>query len=176
MKRIIAIGGSNSTKSINKKLAIYVANQLDETVTTVIDLNDFELPLYSIDLENDKGIPENAQQIDTLIKSADGLVISLAEHNGSYSAAFKNVYDWLSRIDKKVWKNKPMFLMATSPGARGAASVLETAKSGFPHLGGNIITTFSLPNFFDNFSESGIENEAINKELFKKIELFQKTI
>jgi len=93
MKKIIAIGGSSSKQSINKRFATYVANQVNATTITVADLNDFELPLYSIDLENEKGIPDNAKRLDDLIASADGLVISLAEHNGSYTAAFKNAYD-----------------------------------------------------------------------------------
>ncbi len=176
MKRIIAIGGSNSKKSINKALATYVANKIENTETIVADLNDFDLPLYGIDLETENGIPEGAIRLNDLLESADGLVISLAENNGSYSTAFKNAYDWLSRINPKVWKNKPMLLMATSPGARGGASVLQTAKAGFPYLGGNIITDFSLPSFFDNFSDDGLKNEERNAELNEKIKFFQNAI
>ncbi|MDF1698307.1 MAG: NAD(P)H-dependent oxidoreductase [Saprospiraceae bacterium] len=176
MKKIIAIGGSNSKKSINKKLASFVANQIKNTETIVADLNDYALPLYGIDLETESGIPENAVKLNELLESADGLVISLAEHNGSYSVAFKNAYDWLSRINGKVWKNKPMFLMATSPGGRGGATVLQTAKAGFPYLGGNIITDFSLPAFYDNFSETGITHEALAAELELKISEFSNAI
>jgi len=176
MKKIIALGGSNSAKSINKALATYVANQVENAETIVADLNDFNLPLYGIDLETEKGIPDDANRLNQLIESADGLVISLAEHNGSYSTAFKNAYDWLSRINQKVWKNKPMLLMATSPGARGGATVLQTAKAGFPYLGGNIISDFSLPSFYDNFSEKGLKNEELNAALNEKIKLFQEAI
>ena len=176
MKTIIALGASNSKNSINQKLASYVARQIVDAKIVLVDLNDFVLPLYGTDLENESGIPESAHRLDKLIESADGLVISLAEHNGSYTTAFKNAYDWLSRINQKVWKNKPLFLMATSPGKRGGASVLETAKKGFPHMGGNIIETFSLPSFKDNFSETGIKNEALNQELGQKISSFQKAI
>ena len=176
MKKVIALGGSNSKKSINKALATYAANQVENAEITIIDLNDFELPLYGIDHETDLGIPENATKLNDLIESSDGLIISLAEHNGSYSTAFKNVYDWLSRIDKKVWKNKPMLLMATSPGARGGASVLQTAKAGFPFLGGNIIADFSLPSFYDNFSKEGIVNEELNAAFNQKIVLFQRAL
>lgn len=176
MKKIIAIGGSNSKQSINKTFATYVAKQIAQSKTVVIDLNDFELPLYGIDLENEKGIPYNAKKLVDLIETADGLVISLAEHNGCYSTAFKNVYDWMSRVDKKVWKDKPMLLMATSPGARGAATVLQIAKAGFPFLGGNIIATFSLPSFKMNFSEDGIKDEALNNDLIEKIRLFESKI
>lgn len=176
MKKIIAIGGSNSKKSINKALATYAANQVENSETIVADLNDFDLPLYGIDLETESGIPEDATRLNNLLESADGLVISLAEHNGSYATAFKNAYDWMSRINQEVWKNKPMLLMATSPGARGGSSVLQTAKAGFPYLGGNIIADFSLPSFYDNFSEEGLKDEKLNTDLNQKIKLLQDAI
>ena len=176
MKKIIALGGSNSKKSINRTLAIYAAKQIENAEVIVADLNDFDLPLYGIDAENENGIPEQAKRLNALIESADGLVISLAEHNGSYSTAFKNAFDWISRIDKNVWKNKPMLLMSTSPGGRGGASVLQTAKSSFPHLGGNIVADFSLPSFNTNFSENGLTNEELNATLNKKIKILQDAI
>lgn len=176
MKKIIALAGSNSKKSINKTLATYVANQVQDVQVTVADLNDFNLPLYGIDLETEKGIAEDARKLNNLLESADGLVISLAEHNGSYATAFKNAFDWLSRIDQKVWKNKPMFLMATSPGPRGGVTVLQTAKSSFPYLGGNIVADFSLPSFFNNFSENGIKDETMNADLNQQIEKLQAAI
>jgi NAD(P)H-dependent FMN reductase len=176
MKRIIAFGGSNSKKSINKALATYVAKKVENTETIVVDLNDFDLPIYGIDLETESGIPSDVNRLNDLLESADGLVVSLAEHNGSYATAFKNAYDWMSRVDKKVWKDKPMLLMATSPGARGGATVLQTAKAGFPYLGGNIIADFSLPSFYDNFSEDGIKNEDLNSDLNQKIKLLEEAI
>ncbi len=176
MKKIIALGGSNSKKSINKELAQYTANKIANSETIVADLNEFELPLYSTDLENEKGIPDNAIKLNALIEDADGIVISMAEHNGSYTAAFKNAIDWLSRINQKVWKDKPMFLMATSPGARGGAAVLNTANMAFPFFGGNIIADFSLPSFYDNFSKEGLNNVDLNKTLNQKIQTFQEAI
>jgi NAD(P)H-dependent FMN reductase len=58
-----------------------------------------------------------------------------------------------------------MLLMATSPGARGGATVLEVAKGRFPYMGGNIVADFSFPSFSENFSEGVITNEALNSEL-----------
>ena len=176
MKTIIALGGSNSKKSINKAFATYVANQIADVQVVVADLNDFKLPLFGVDEESENGIPEDAKKLNSLLESANGLVISLAEHNGSYSAAFKNAFDWVSRIDKKIWKNKPMLLMATSPGARGGTSVLEGAKKSFPHMGGNIIASFSLPLFNDNYTIEGLKDEQLNDTLNEKIKLFQEAI
>lgn len=107
------------------------------------------------------------------IDESDLLIISLAEHNGSYSVAFKNIFDWISRIqDRKVFGNKPLLLLATSPGARGGATVLEIAKNSMPYFGGNVVATFSLPEFYENFDVSkGIINERLRSELDHKIKL-----
>ena len=176
MKNIIAIGGSNSSNSINRTLAYYAAQQVKGAQASIVDLNEFELPLYGVDLEEASGIPENATALSEVIEASDGIVLSIAEHNGSFSAAFKNAVDWLSRIDAKLWRNKPMLLLATSPGGRGGSSVLGTAKQLYPHQGANVIADFSLPSFYENFSEDGIKDEALSQELNQKIEQFQQAL
>ena len=176
MKKIIAFGGSNSKNSINKELAAYTANQINNVEVEVLDLNDFELPLYGIDLENEHGIPDNAQLFLDKIKLSDGIVLSLAEHNGAYSTVFKNIFDWMSRIDGKLWSDKPMLLMATSPGGRGGATVLEIAKGRFPYMGGNIVADFSLPFFENNFSDEGIKDEELAQQLNEAVSKFENTL
>jgi chromate reductase len=176
MKKIIAFAGSNSKESINKQLATYATSLVSNVDVTILDLNAFNLPLYGIDLENEKGIPDNAHKFLDIIKSTDGIILSLAEHNGAYSTAFKNIFDWMSRIDGKLWSNKPMLLMATSPGARGGASVLEIAKGRFPFMGGNIVSEFSLPIFGENFKDNKITNSDLNSSLLKSIETFQNNL
>ena len=176
MKKIVAIGGSNSKESINKRLAVFTANKIKNSETIIIDLNDFDLPLYGIDYEKENGVPTDAKKLLNTIAIADGLVVSLAEHNGSYSAAFKNTMDWMSRVNPKLWGNKPMFLMATSPGARGGQSVLSSASASFPHLGANVIATFSLPSFHGNFSEEEIKDEALKSALNEKIIVFENAL
>ena len=167
MKNIIAFAGSNSKTSINKQLAKYAASLVEDVETKVLDLNDFELPIYGIDLEGEIGIPDNAHKFLEAIKTSDGIVLSLAEHNGAYATVFKNLFDWMSRIDGKLWSEKPMLLMATSPGARGGATVLDIAKGRFQLMGGNIVSDFSLPSFGVNFSEGKITNDELNSELKK---------
>ena len=176
MKNIMAFAGSNSKTSINKQLAKYAASLVENAEVTTLDLNDFELPVYGMDLENEKGIPENAQKFLDALQSYDGIVLSLAEHNGAYSTVFKNLFDWMSRINGKLWSEKPMLLMASSPGARGGVTVIEIAKGRFPFMGGNIVADFSLPSFFDNFKEGKLVNEELHLELKSKVEVFQKAL
>lgn len=155
--KIVTFGASNSKNSINKKLAIYAAHLFENTNVEVLDLNDYQMPLFTVDLEVEIGQHEVAKAFLAAIATADVLVISMTEHNGNYSAAFKNIFDWSSRINGKVFQDKPMLLLATSPGARGGASVLEIAKTAFPRYGANVKATFSLPSFDANFdTQKGI--------------------
>ncbi len=89
MKKIVAFGASSSKKSINKQFASYAASLISDADSIIIDLNDFEMPIYSIDYENENGIPEKAFKFKEIIKSADGIIISFAEHNSVYTAAFR---------------------------------------------------------------------------------------
>lgn len=176
MKNILAFAGSTSKASINKTFASYVAQQVKGVNTTVVDLNDYSLPLYSYDLENEKGIPKVAHAFSELISNADGIVMSLAEHNGFTTAAFKNLIDWLSRIDKNVWKNKATLLLSTSPGAHGGTNVMRLMKEMMPHLGGHVVADFSLASFYDNFSEEGLKDVSLNSALRQSIAIFEKSV
>lgn len=172
MKKIIAFAGSNSKNSINKQFVEFTMSNLENVETQLLDLNDFELPLYSIDYELDHGIPKAAQQFLDYLKSADGIVLSLAEHNGSYTVAFKNLFDWMSRIDGKLWSDKPMLLMATAPGARGGLSVLEAALNRFPFMGGKIVAHFSLPFFQQNFNNNSITDDELRSSFKEALSKF----
>lgn len=176
MKKVLAIGGSNSSKSINKVLATYIANQLEEVEVTALDWNEIELPLYGADLEEASGIHANAHKFLKMVANSDAVVLSMAEHNGLHAAAFKNLWDWSSRIDQKFWADKPMFLAATSPGGRGGIGVLNATKGIISHFGGNVIVEFSLPSFYDNFNDGKIGNDELAADLKQKINTFQKSI
>ncbi|MEO8772895.1 MAG: NAD(P)H-dependent oxidoreductase [Gelidibacter sp.] len=173
MKKILAFAGSNSSDSINKELANYAAGLVEDGQVTLLDLNDFNLPIYSTDLEKKSGIPENAVKFHEYINETDGIVISLAENNGAYTAVFKNLFDWMSRHKAKLFMGKPMLLMATATGARGGATVLDIANSRFPFHNAHIITTFSLPMFQDNFADGKITNVNFDDELKDAVKLFQ---
>lgn len=133
--------------------------------------------MYSEDEEKENGIPEDIKRFIELLQQHDGVVVSLAEHNGSYTAAFKNFYDWCSRVEKKVWCGKPMLLLSTSPGGRGGQTVMEVAKATFPRMGAELKATFSLPSFNENFSMTrGVLDEGVNSELNQAIEKFSSAI
>ncbi|MBT0608423.1 NADPH-dependent FMN reductase [Aequorivita echinoideorum] len=162
MKNILVFSGSNSSRSINQKLINFAASQVAGYTINSIKLIDFELPVFSEDIEREKGYSINLKMLMNKIKEADALIISVNEHNSMVSAFFKNVLDWLSRLDRKFLEGKKILLMSTSNGKRGGASALEYTKNSFARFGGEVVESFSFPSFSENFSE---EKQSISNEL-----------
>ncbi len=177
MKKILAFAASTSSTSINQALVIWAASQLEETEPKIIQLRDYPMPLFSVDVEREEGHPENAFRLHQLIRESDGIMLSLAEHNGAYTAAFKSAFDWISRLEGTVWDGKPMFLLATSNGRRGASSVLEIASKRFPFNGGEVVATFSLPLFKQHFDpEAGIRDKELLEAFRLALALFESRV
>lgn len=177
MKRILAFGASNSKTSINKAFATYVANQLENVEITVADLNDYAAPLYSVDLQKEHGIDENVMRFYQLIQEHDAIIISLAEYNGLHTSAFKNLWDWLSRIPMEkpmnIWGGKPMFLLSASPSRRPMNNVLKISKEIFPHFGANIIADYYQPSFGFIFKDGQFMDAASQTRFEEQRSLFQ---
>jgi hypothetical protein len=67
-----------------------------------------------------------------------------------------------------------MFLLSTSPGKRGGASVLANAGATFPHLGGNLVARFSLPSFGETFDpEKGITDAELASKFEEQLTSFR---
>jgi len=169
--KLLAFAASNSSKSINKKLATYAASQVQhesEIEVEILDINDYEMPLFSEDKEAQLGQPQQAKDFYAKLGQADAIIISFAEHNGSYTAAYKNLFDWTSRINQKLFQNKPMLLLATSPGPGGAATVLSAAVGSAPYFEGDVKASLSIPSFYDNFD---MEKQILsNPKLLDKLQ------
>jgi len=157
--KLLTFAASSSSKSINKQLAVYAASLVEDAEVEVLDINDYEMPIFSQDKEEVLGQPDEAKNFYKKLGEADAIIISFAEHNGSYTAAYKNLFDWTSRINMKLFQNKPMVLLSTSPGPGGAATVLSAATTSAPYFAGDVKASVSVPSFFDNFD---MENQNIS--------------
>lgn len=171
--KILAFAGSNSSDSINKRLVTSVSKYYKEKEDEIqiLDLNDFEMPLFSKDKEKKDGIPDLAHEFAKRLDWADLILISFAENNGSYNVGYKNLIDWVSRIrGRKIFPDKPVFIMATSEGAKGGKSVLAAAEDRLPRDGANLLDTFSLPEFSKNFEDGkGVTTPLYRSELEAKV-------
>lgn len=171
--RILAFAASNSANSINKIFVQSVSKYYKEADDEIrlLDLNDFQMPVYSKELEKADGIPEQARRFADHLDWPDFILISFAENNGNYNACYKNIIDWVSRIPgRKIFNDKPVFLLATSDGARGAKTVLGIAESRMPRDGATVLETYSLPDFTHNFQNGkGVINPALRSQLEAKV-------
>lgn len=169
--KILAFAASNSSTSINKQLVTYAASLVEGAEVEILDINDYEMPIFSIDREKAVGQQPLAKKFLKKIGDADALIISFAEHNGSYSAAYKNLFDWTSRLGVKVYQNKPVLMLAAASGPGGAMRVLTTATSAAPHQSADLRGQLSVPSFAQNFdSQKGqLINTELNAELHKAI-------
>lgn len=147
--KILAFAASNSRTSINRALVEYAAAQLQSDILPqakieFLDLNDYEMPIFSIERERDSGIPAPAQDFFARIGAAEAVLVSFAEHNGFVTSAWKNIFDWMSRIEMKVWQDKPVLMLAASPGRRAGANVLASQELLAPHYGADLRGTLGI--------------------------------
>lgn len=166
--KILAFAASNNKHSINRTLATYTANLFDNANVETLDINDYEMPIFSDDREKELGQPDHAKKFIQKIAEADAIIVSYAEHNGTFTAAYKNLFDWASRVNKKVYQNKPTLFLATSPGANGASSVLAAASESAPYAAADVKASISVPSFHDNFDIKA--NTMTNLELKAKLQ------
>lgn len=140
--KVLAFAASNNSASINRVLVGYATARLEALNPSVeiecLDIHDYEMPIYSADRERANGVHPLAQELYRKIGASDALIVSFAEHNGYVTSAWKNIYDWMSRIDIKVWQDKPFVLLSASPGPRAGASVLQSQEFTAPFFGMSI--------------------------------------
>lgn len=98
------------------------------------------------------------------------MIISFAEHNGSYTAAWKNVYDWTSRVDMAVYQGKKVAMFAASPGPRAGAGVLGGATMAAPFFGAELVGSLGIGTFHETVNaETGEIVDADLRAEFEKV-------
>jgi NAD(P)H-dependent FMN reductase len=170
MKKILAFSGSNHSKSINQQLINFTSSLIDNEEVAVLDIRNWNIPIYSIDMDPDQ-TPDRISHLIELIKEYDAFILSSPEHNGNTPAFFKNIIDWLSRRSSNVFENKPMLLMSASTGKSGGAKNRKVLEHFLPYLGANITATFSLPLFNQNMQQGEMRVELL-QELRSAVEMF----
>ncbi len=176
MKKIVAFTGSNHSKSIHQQLLNFAVEKITESEVTMLDLSDYPLPIYSLDIEAN-GIPEEVRKLKEVFVANDAIIIATPEHNGSMPAYLKNVIDWLSRLvpPKNPFfgdKHKPVLLMSTSPGVTGGSTNIKTMAELMPWWGGDVKGTYSLGSYFEKVVDGKLTPET-DQELTDVIKLFE---
>ncbi|VWX61172.1 Quinone reductase [Burkholderiales bacterium 8X] len=116
---IALVVGSNRRESLNRKLAKAIT-RLDAPTLRFQDIRIDDLPMYNGDLEAAR--PAEVNRFTDEVRACSGVLIVMPEHNRSLPAVLKNAIDWGSKpADRNVWRDKPVAITGTSPGAIGTA-------------------------------------------------------
>jgi chromate reductase, NAD(P)H dehydrogenase (quinone) len=129
-RSLLVFAGSTRARSWNRTLArnaAAIGERLGARVT-LLELGEFELPLYNADLEA-SGTPDAALRLKAVLHAHPAWVICSPEYNGSYTGLLKNTLDWASSPVKghPQWgasgilpfEGKVVGLLSASPGALG---------------------------------------------------------
>jgi chromate reductase len=97
--KILVIPGSLHTGSHNSRLAALAAKEfaLAEAEVTRISLADYPLPLFDAEMTAEVGPPQNAVQLQRMLRAHHGVFITSPEYNASITPLLKNAIDWLTR-------------------------------------------------------------------------------
>lgn len=146
MAKILAFSGSARTDSYNQKLVNIAALGAEQAgaQVTVINLADFQMPIFNQDLESSEGIPELAKRFKQLLVEHDGFLIASPEYNSAFSPLLKNAMDWASRRvgDEPpllAYRGKLAVIMAASPGALGGLRGLVFLRMLLSNLGVTVL-------------------------------------
>lgn len=179
--KITVISGSSRAQSYNLKLATQLAAITDATNAEVslINLKDFDLPIYNGDLEDAEGLPGAAKLLKLRLAESTGLIFTCPEYNGFMTPLLINAIDWCTRsedasADLPGFAGKTVLVASASPGAGGgsrAATHLKTMLSGL----GSIIFPQSMvvPSAYNAFDDEGkLLDEAMTRRAEQLIEKF----
>lgn len=185
MTKLLFFAGSARRGSLNQKLARKAAKIAEDkgAEVTVIDLKDFQMPLYDGDLEADEGLPENAIKLKKLFVEHDGFYIASPEYNSSFSALLKNTLDWISRPHEKdevllsAFNGKTAAIGSIAPGALGGLRGLVPLRMMLSNIAVHVVPNQVAISFgFEAFDdEDELKDERHVQMLGASIEQFVQT-
>jgi NAD(P)H-dependent FMN reductase len=161
--QILAFAGSARTDSFNKKLIAIAAQGARDAGAdvTLLDLRDYEMPIYDGDLEAGEGLPANALKLREIFAAHDGLLIAAPEYNSSIAPLLKNVIDWVSRPagDDAMLQyitGKTAALFSTAPGGLGGLRGLVHVRQILGNIGVTVIPNqVTVPGCRTAYDDSG---------------------
>lgn len=176
-KKILAFAGSLRTASLNKKLirnAVKIAEDAGHEVT-LIDLNDYPLPIYNGDIE-EAGMPEKVRELQTIFAKHDSFLIATPEYNGAVPALVKNTLDWMSRSLENgdsgitLFKGKVVGIISASPGALGGLRALLALRDQLAKLSLWVAPTqFALSKAHEAFADNGTFKDTEQAKRIKAV-------
>lgn len=127
MKSIVAINGSASSDSANKRLLEAIAKEFEASYSIEIVDGLWKLPLYNPQME-EAGVPETVKELRSRVSSADAVIISTPEYLHNIPAVLKNALEWMTNSGELA--DKPVLPITFAPASpRGEYAMRSLLQS-----------------------------------------------
>lgn len=153
-KKIVAIVGTNASKSYNRRLL----NAMSDKFETRVDLEILEikdLPMFNEDLLDD--VPKAVTQFAQKVTDADGVVIATPEYDHAITSSLKSMLEWLS-CAYHPFISKPVMIVGTSLGIQGTVRAQTNLRQILDSPGVEALVLpgheFMLPSAGNQFDEN----------------------
>ncbi len=163
--KILVFAGSIRTGAYSGKVADCAQKELavQGADVTRISLADYPLPIMDEDLEEEKGIPDNALKLARLFAAYDALLICTPEYNGSIPPLLKNTIDWVSRVTRDAngaplhpYPGKIVGICSSSSGHFAGIRSANHLRAVLSHIQMEVVAPqVSVPNGDTAFDEDG---------------------
>ncbi len=173
--RVLIVGASLSSTSLNNRLAAFAARLVAEKGVTsdLANVGDFDCPFYDHDLDVEAGPPVGAHRFCERLKAADALIVASPEYNASMPGAIKNLIDWVSRFRPQPFNGKQALLMSASPSMGGGNRGLWALRVPFEHLGTRVYPDmFSLAQAHQAWDGDTLKEPVLHERLDRTLGCF----
>ena len=125
-RRIIAIPGSMSQRSVNLSLIRSIIQIFSDRLDIKVFEGLADIPLFNPDLDTENP-PENVSNFRRQLKQADAILICTPEYAMGVPGTLKNAIDWT--VSSMEFSHKPVALItASTAGQKGHQSLINTLK------------------------------------------------
>ncbi len=149
---ITIVSGSTRQGRDSHRIALALDQALQEkrVKTSIIDLNEIDLPLFEERVHKHSDPPAHLQKIAEQLAETDGFIFLTPEYNGGITSSLKNFIDTFA---KAPFEGKPIGVAACSAGAMGgmraAMQLQQTILAIFAYPQPQMLLVGRMTNVFD---------------------------
>ena len=137
---VVMISGSLRERSFNSAL-MRALPKLAPGLAMVEAPSYGAFPLYNADLQVRSGFPKEVTTFADAVRNADGVVIVTPEYNWTIPGPLKNAIDWVSRLERQPFKQKPVAIQSATVGPLGGARMQYHLRMSLIYLDAIVVGT-----------------------------------
>jgi chromate reductase len=160
-KTAITLCGSLRKTSINEPLRRHMSMKLREAGVSVtdLDLNEFEMPIFNQDIEDEGRTPDAAKRLAEMFRTHDIVLIISPEYNGGITPVIANTLAWVSRQKPNPFKHAVFGIGGVSDGKYATIFGLSHLRDSLSKVGALVAPTLLGIGPYPDVFTDGAPNE-----------------